>query len=427
MVFHDRNHTKAQLKMTPKKAAEKAIHRLKQNGFQALLAGGCVRDKILKRKAKDYDVATDAKPPQVRKLFRRTLHVGAKFGVVIVMLDNTQVEVATFRTDDEYTDGRHPRKIRFASPKQDAKRRDFTINGMFYDIQNAKIIDYVNGRKDLQSKTIRTIGPPHRRFNEDYLRMLRAVRFATQLNFRIEKKTWNAVCKNAKKITQISGERIDAELQQILINPNRAGGAEKLLECGLAYALFPNLQTKNAQNGIKVLENLPGKTSYPLALAAFFADCHRNPALKSIEILKPSRKRKDYIKALLENKGKLIKSLSLAQLKLLLAQPWFWDLYRLQRAIQKAHLGPRGGLAALKRLRKRINTLEDSELTPEPFLNGHQLIELGAVPGPALGKLAHQMYLEQLEGKIKTACQARKWVRHKLNQKKPQNSHSQKT
>ena len=161
--------------MTNKQAAIKVVERLCSNGFKALFAGGCVRDMLLGRRANDYDVATDAAPEDVIKLFRRTLKVGAKFGVVIVLLEKQQVEVATFRSEAGYVDGRHPAAVTFTSDVEDACRRDFTINGMFYDPIKKEVVDYVNGRGDLKSRLIRTIGKPAERFNEDYLRMLREI------------------------------------------------------------------------------------------------------------------------------------------------------------------------------------------------------------------------------------------------------------
>ena len=190
--------------MTNKQAAIKVIERLQQSGYQALLAGGCVRDMLLRRRAKDYDVATSARPKDVIRLFRRTLKVGAKFGVVIVLIEDRQVEVATFRTETGYVDGRHPGSVKFTTAAEDAGRRDFTINGMFYDPLEKQVIDYVGGQKDLSRRTVRTIGEPSERFSEDYLRMLRAIRFSTQLNFAIESSTWSVVCRNARKITKIS-------------------------------------------------------------------------------------------------------------------------------------------------------------------------------------------------------------------------------
>jgi tRNA nucleotidyltransferase/poly(A) polymerase len=406
--------------MSNKQAAIEVIKRLNRNGFQALLAGGCVRDMLLRRKASDYDVATNAHPKDVMKLFKRTLKVGAKFGVVIVLIEEAQVEVVTFRTETGYADGRHPAVVQFAGAYQDASRRDFTINGMFYDPVKKEVIDYINGRADLKKKLIRTIGSPTERFGEDYLRMLRAVRFSTQLGFAIEARTFSAICSNSKHITRISGERIAMELEAILVNPNRSMGASLFLETGLAEAIFSGFTTKDIKFGIKVLTQLRKKSNSALALAAFFASCPTEFALEKCKILKLSRNQTKHIKFLLESRGNLLdKKMSLAQLKLIVSEPYFGDLYELERAIQKAR---RRSIAALVNLKKRIKALGDIELRPKPILDGHTLIRLGAVPGPLLGQLAEEMYIAQLEGLIQTKTQAEQWVQNWLKKHKLPNA-----
>jgi len=405
--------------MTNKKAAIRIIKRLRSNGFEALLAGGCVRDMLLKRPAKDFDVATDAQPVDVIKLFKRTLKVGAKFGVVIVLLDKNQIEVATFRTESGYTDGRHPTEVEFTIAAADASRRDFTINGMFYDPIKEKLIDYVNGRTDLKKKIIRTIGSPQKRFAEDYLRMLRAVRFAAQIEFSIDSKTFSAICKSAKNIKKISGERITAELEGILAGPSRARGATLLVGCGLANTIFPGFTQRRAKSAVDVLAELPKQTDFPLALAGFFVDWPVETALEKFRILKFSRNRARHVKFLLGNRGRLLdENISLAQLKILLAEPYFTDLYELQRAIQKADTKGSKGLSVLRKLKKRIKALGDIELKPKPILNGHDLIRLGATPGPALGQLAGEMYIAQLEGTLTNKTAAKKWVQKWLGNHK---------
>jgi len=394
--------------MTNKQAAIKVIKRLSSNGYLALLAGGCVRDMLLGRAASDYDVATNARPDEVIKLFRRTLKVGAKFGVVIVLTQGRQVEVATFRTEGGYADGRHPDTVEFAIAAEDAGRRDFTINGMFYDAMKERVIDYVGGQKDLKSQIIRTIGKAEERFGEDYLRMLRAVRFSTQLGFKIESKTWSAIRKNAKKITKISGERIAIEIESMLVNPNRSIGASMLAESGLAKEIFPGFKDKQAKYAVEVSGQLRKKIDFALALAGFFAGCETEFAIDKCKVLKLSRSQNKHIKFLLSNRGKLLdENMSLAQLKMIASEPYFRDLYELQRAIQKTE---RKIIAPLINLRKRIKALGDVELRPKPLLNGYDLIRLGAVPGPGLGQLAEEMYIAQLEGKLQTAKQAKNWT-----------------
>ena len=396
--------------MTNKEAATKILRKLRRHGFEALFAGGCVRDMLLSQRAKDHDIATNAQPKEVAKLFKRTLNVGAKFGVTIVLIENQQVEVATFRTEAEYVDGRHPSSVKFTTAAEDASRRDFTINGMFYDPLKKEVIDYVEAQADLRAKIVRTIGKPTERFSEDYLRMLRAVRFSTQLGFKIEPLTWSAICMHASKIAQISYERISIELEGILINPNRSTGASMLFESGLAEAIFPGLFSKHGKSSIKVLSQLREKVDYPLALACLFVSCETDFATEMSRALKLSKNQIKHIKFLLTNRGTLLDDqMSLANLKKILAKPYFDDLYEFQRAIQMAN-GGTNCTAELENLSNRIKELGDIDLRPEPLLNGHDLIRLGAVPGPSLGQLSEELYIAQLEGQLKNPMQAEEWA-----------------
>ncbi|HLX05799.1 MAG TPA: CCA tRNA nucleotidyltransferase, partial [Candidatus Binatus sp.] len=189
------------------------VRRLVDSGFRAVFAGGCVRDRILGVEPKDYDIATDARPEVVQKMFEHTVAIGAKFGVIGVVLDGVKpIEVATFRADAEYTDGRRPSSVRFGAIEEDAIRRDFTINGMFYDPIADQLIDLVGGMRDLRAGIVRAIGNPYDRFEEDHLRILRAVRFAARLNFTIDPATWAAMLKSASKITLTAAERIGHEI-----------------------------------------------------------------------------------------------------------------------------------------------------------------------------------------------------------------------
>src|ERR1043166_8356806 len=205
-------------------SAHKVAARLREHGHIAYFAGGCVRDMVRGLTPKDYDIATDARPETVQAFFPRTYAVGAHFGVIIVLEDGFQFEVATCRSDDAYIDGRHPTAVHFSSPEADAKRRDFTINGMFYDPVAGEVIDLVGGQADIAAKLVRAIGDPAKRFAEDRLRMLRAVRFATVLGFAIDEGTWNALVADADSINQISAERVRDELLRIFLSPNRARG-----------------------------------------------------------------------------------------------------------------------------------------------------------------------------------------------------------
>src|SRR5690349_18314453 len=203
------------------KTAREIAKRLRDHGHAAYFAGGCVRDMVRGLAPKDFDVATDATPDVVQRIFPRTYAVGAHFGVVVVVESGMNFEVATFRADGAYLDHRHPVDVRFSSPEEDAKRRDFTINGMFFDPEKNEVIDFVGGRADIEAKVIRAIGKPSERFEEDRLRMLRAVRFATVLGFEIDGPTWKALIANAESINDISAERIRDELVKIFLSPNR--------------------------------------------------------------------------------------------------------------------------------------------------------------------------------------------------------------
>lgn len=404
--------------MTNRHLALHIIRTLRNNGFQAYFAGGCVRDMLLGKRAKDYDVATDAHPEQVIRIFPRTLKVGAKFGVVMVMFGKITVEVATFRTETGYTDGRHPSKVEFADVKEDAVRRDFTINGLYYDPVEKKVIDFVKGQKDLKRKIIRAIGEPGHRFGEDYLRMLRAVRFSTRFGYKIEKNTWAAICHNVPKIKNISRERIAIELEGILTNPNRSNGAKLFVKSGLAHNIFDGLKTKDASCGIKVLAGLGRSLDFELSLAAFFCKLDSAKAYHYCKSLKLSNGQLKHIKFLLEHRGVLNKpDLPLANLKIILASPYFNDLYSLEDSILKAD---RKSLSNLKKLRNRAKALVGHDLTPAPLLNGHELVSIGAAPGPQVGLLSRELYVAQLSEHIHTKTQAREWAEHWLNKHKNQ-------
>src|SRR5882724_5018275 len=266
--------------------ARDVVARLRESGHIAYFAGGCVRDMVRDRIPKDFDIATDARPEVVQQLFSRTHAVGVHFGVILVLENGFQFEVATFRSDDAYIDGRHPSAVHFSSPEEDAQRRDFTINGMFYDPVAEKMIDLVGGRADIDAKRVRAIGDPAQRFGEDRLRMLRAVRFATVLGYEIEKATWDALATNAESINQISAERIRDELVRTFLSPNRVRGWDLLDSSGLMRAILPELE---AMKGVLqpeqfhpegdvfvhtrlMLQLLPQEVPVPLVLAVLFHD-----------------------------------------------------------------------------------------------------------------------------------------------------------
>src|SRR6478752_925362 len=221
------------------------VRRLRESGHQALWAGGCVRDQLMDQLPKDYDVATDAVPDRVREVFgrRRTLAIGASFGVITVLGPEGagQIDVATFRRDAGYSDGRHPDAVSFSDAEHDAQRRDFTINGLFFDPLEDRVIDFIGGQADLNRKIVRAIGDPLARIAEDKLRMLRAVRFAARFDFAIDDQTLAALKQQVRELVIVSAERIATELRLILTHPNRARGAELLVETNLLEILLPEI------------------------------------------------------------------------------------------------------------------------------------------------------------------------------------------
>ena len=402
--------------MSNREAAYKVVRQLHKEGYTALFAGGCVRDRLLNRPAKDYDVVTDAAPEQVTRCFRRTLQIGAQFGVVMVLTGGQQVEVATFRTEGGYQDGRHPDHVEFGSATEDASRRDFTVNGMFYDPITKEVLDFVNGQQDLEKKVLRTIGDPDERFGEDYLRMLRAVRFAVKLQFSIEPATWSAIQKHASKITGVSAERIAAELEQILSHPNRAEGVQLLTDSGLATAIFDIYKGDSAIFGKRVLKQLPQAVDFPLSMAAFWAGFETKTALDQCKKLKLSNDHLKHIRFLLQRRDVLLDAeMPISKLKLLMHEPYFWDLLSLQKAVQAAK-GESD--QPLKQIRKRAMDIDEKDVRPTPLLNGHELMSLGATPGPMVGQLSQEMYIVQLEGHLKTKAQAQAWCQDWLKQHK---------
>jgi poly(A) polymerase len=271
--------------------ARSIARRLREAGHIAYYAGGSVRDFLRGVPPKDIDIATDARPEQVQKLFARTYAVGAHFGVIVVLEKELQFEVATFRSDGAYVDGRRPTEVHFSSAEEDAARRDFTINGMFFDPVAEQVIDFVNGRADLDARVIRAIGNPAQRFAEDRLRMLRAVRFATTLGFEIEPATWRALQESSLSIAQISAERIREELVRIFMSPQRVRGWDLLDASGLMRVVLPELERlKGCEQPPQfhpegdvfkhtriMLELLPAEVSLPLVFSVLFHDIGKPP------------------------------------------------------------------------------------------------------------------------------------------------------
>ncbi len=409
--------------MTNYKAMIFVVRQLHKAGYQALLAGGCVRDKLLGKRPKDYDVATNALPESVISLFNRTITVGAQFGVVMVLVGKYQIEVATFRSDFSYEDGRRPQRVVYTDARQDAARRDFTINGMFYDPLSRQVIDYVNGRVDIDRGIIRAIGNPDQRFAEDHLRMLRAVRFAGRFGFTIEPRTWQAIINNACKLRKISSERIARELELMLTDKNRSRALQLAYDSGLLHIVLPGMGKGQLLKGLTTLGQLKGNISarqqgcLAMVLAGLLIDCGgRDDVIRICRHLKLSNRLQSDTVWLVEGCHKLIACppASKSELKLWLAKPLFGWLLRLCRCYLKAS---GSSLAVLYMINRAIKQLGDEPVSPRPLLNGNDIIKLGIAAGPEVGMVLKQLYIAQLENDIKNKTQARQWVRHYIKKK----------
>jgi poly(A) polymerase len=426
------------------------VHRLQTAGFVAYWVGGCVRDYLLGREPEDYDVATNAMPDQIEKIFSRTIAVGRKFGVMLVVEQGKQFQVATFRAESDYQDGRHPEKISFGDARADALRRDFTVNGLFYDPIHKQLHDWVGGETDLRARILRTIGAPAERFAEDHLRLLRAVRFAAQLGFQIEAETFVALKANASKIKDISAERIREELVKLLRAPNAARGLDLLRESGLLEHVLPEIAATvtceqspdfhpegTVFNHLRLmLEQLPADAPPSLPWAVLLHDvakpvtAARDSVTGSIHFyghekvgaemaeallqrLRFPRKQTDEIVAcvLQHMQFKDVKQMRKATLRRLLLRETFpleLELHRLDC------VGSHGRLDHYEFLVEQAAQLAKQPAIRPPLLTGHDLIALGVKPGPAMGELLNEIREKQLADELKTVEQARDWLKQRL-------------
>ena len=384
-----------------KAAATRVVQRLQTSGFTAFFAGGSVRDMLMGREPHDYDVATSARPDQVKALFRRTRMVGAKFGVVLVRMGRHDIEVATFRTDFSYSDGRRPERVVFTTPEEDARRRDFTINGMFYDPIKRVVVDHVGGQADLKAGLIRAIGDPEERFAEDHLRLLRAVRFAARLDFVIEPATWEAIRRHAKEIKRISPERIRMELEAILSHPQRASAIEMLQRAGLLAHLWTGaeLLCPHVAQIVRTLAALPERARYELGLAATLLPLPLPQVRRACAALRCSNATQQTVRWLIEKQPGLDKrsSLSLADLKRLMAHDAFADLMDLFAAKLKSQ---GADSSPHDEIQTRANHIAPEDVAPPPLLGGNDLAELGLPSGPTYKTILDRVYDAQLNEEI---------------------------
>jgi poly(A) polymerase len=426
--------------------ARALVDRLRAAGHTAYFAGGCVRDLVRGRQPKDIDIATDARPEEVQKIFQRTYAVGAHFGVIVVLENNFQFEVATFRSDGVYLDGRHPVAVNFSSPEEDARRRDFTINGMFFDPLNDEVIDFVGGREDLATGLVRAIGDPGQRFAEDRLRLLRAVRFATVLEFEIEPATWEAVVRLAETIKSISAERIREELVRIFLSRQRLRGWDLLEASGLMKAILPEIEALKGceqppqfhpegdvfRHTRLMLSLLPSEVSVPLVFSVLLHDIGK-PATASVDetgrirfsghdklgatmtesVMQRLRFSRAEIEATVEAVDqhmvfKDVPNMRVSRLKRFMARPHFADELELHRV---DCLGSHGMLDNYEFLKAKAAEFENEPIIPPPLVRGDDLIAMGMKPGPRFGEILEAVQTRQLEGTLREREEALRWVK----------------
>ncbi|MGH7780709.1 MAG: CCA tRNA nucleotidyltransferase [Candidatus Binataceae bacterium] len=427
------------------------VRRLREAGFEALFNGGCVRDKILGVAPKDYDIATDARPEVVRRLFDHTIAVGARFGSIAVILELedqavAQYEVTTFRADAEYTDGRHPSSVRFGTIEEDAKRRDFTIGGMFFDPENDRLIDLVGGVRDLRAGIIRAIGNPRDRFAEDRLRILRGVRFAARFGFEIDPHTWTAMCDAAPAICQIAAERIGDELVRLMTEGGAGRAMDLLRESGLCAALAPELleligcaQPENFHPEGDVWSHtrlavsmLPAGCSETVAFGILLHDIakprcravaeggkvtfhgHTDQGAVIAAGMMARFKRSNFVQ---ERVAYLVRDhlrlcmaprMRKSTLKRMLADEGFGEL--MQIAMLDA-LASSSYLGYWNFCRRALESMSAAEIHPPRLVTGTDLIELGFSPGPHFKDILKEVEDLQLDGALATRDDALAWVR----------------
>ena len=431
--------------MSAKEKALAIVRRLRAAGHESYLAGGCVRDMLLNKEPQDYDITTSAKPDDISGIFSETVPVGAQFGVILVVVDGAPFEVATFRHDGPYLDGRHPSHVRFGSLREDVFRRDFTINGMVYDPVEDRVVDLVEGQKDLAARTIRAIGDPRARFEEDRLRMIRAVRFAASLEFSIEKNTLAAIGELAQSVTRVSWERIGDEISRILTEGGARRGFELLDEAGLLPMLLPEITAMKGveqspdyhpegdvfAHTLRLLGQLDATVSETLAYGCLLHDvakplCMRKEAERItfyghteqgaemaqaiLQRLKRSREAWTRVAYLVRSHLRHTQApkMRLSTLKRFLGEPGIDELLELTRIDA---LAANGDLTHYNFCMRKRAELKDEEIHPEPLVRGRDLIALGLTPGPIFSAILAQVEEAQLSGELEHREQALEWVR----------------
>lgn len=436
--------------MTVKQNAIEIVKILQEHGYKAFFAGGCVRDMIMGKESTDYDIATNALPQDVMKLFEKTIPVGVQFGVVIVVKNGHNFEVATFRTEGTYSDGRHPDYIAFCTPEADVKRRDFTINGLLYDPIKNEILDYIGGREDISQGIIRTIGNPLERFTEDKLRMIRAARFACRFNFPIHADTRQAIIQLAPYIHVVSAERIREELEKILTGPNPHIGIQLLDELHLLQEILPEVSN---MKGVRQPENFHPegdvfvhtllclskmeKPSFTLAMGVLLHDIGKTVTFEELDRIRFNLHEKvgadmaakicDRLKTSHAEKERIVwlvlkhlyfkdaQKMRLNKLKRLFANEGYPELAELCRIDA---LSSCGDLSDYHYCQEMVSKLSHEEVKPKPLITGHDLIAMGLKPGPVFKDILTKIEDEQLDGNLTTRKAAIEEVRTLISQMK---------
>ena len=410
-------------------AVKQVCQELWKAGHQTLLAGGCVRDALLGKMPQDFDIATSATPEEVEKLFPRALPVGKAFGVMMLPFEGFYLEVATFRTDGEYVDGRRPVGVRFADPRSDAERRDFTVNAMFYDLKTDRVLDFVGGQNDLKARVLRTVGDAERRFSEDKLRLLRAVRFVAQLEFALEERTLKTLMKMAAQVNSVARERVLQEFEKLAISPGRAAGMDLLLKSNLAASLFPRWhQTLQAHLGWQAqwMRNLAEVPKEAAAFWSFWAapffrhaqssgssaqDSFENEWQGFADDLRLSRRQREEVWHVYQLYLFFTRPARLGEMRRQLLRPatelFFSVLPGLKQFLLETPLAV--PMSELQGERQRL-----AEVGPKPWLNGADLLEMGYAANEFLGTTLQEAFCIQLEGQWQDRDQALAWARSHL-------------
>lgn len=385
--------------------AVRVVRRLRERGHEAYFVGGWVRDLLLGGDPKDADIATSATPDEVERIFPHSHPVGKAFGVMHVVEGDTHVEVATFRSEGEYRDGRRPSGVEFTGMREDASRRDFTINALYFDPETEEVIDPLGARGDLDARLLRAVGDPDERFREDHLRLLRAVRLAVTLDFEMEEATLQAVLRHAHLAGRVAGERVREELERCLASPRRAASVRLLRETGLLEALLPEVAGaapgEPGEEGpfsviLEVLGGLPASASLGLALAALLRGCDDQEAGAVADRLRLSRKERDRLTWLVRHREALdaAPAMPKAEIRRWLAEPGFPDLLALLRAREPVSERARRARPILDAARERWPE------HPAPLVDGDDLLRLGVEPGPEMGRLLEAIETAQLAEEI---------------------------